>query len=196
DGKKIERLTKGDWEIDWFAVDPSGSRIYIQANKEEHAQWQLYAVDVESRSLTRLSPKEGTYDSPSMSKDGSFIVCQYSTLGVPTDLVRVNTDPRVVASAGNMPPESNVVQLTHSVPAEFKTIHWTIPEVVQFKARDGQMVPGFVYKPENFDASKKYPVVVFVHGAGYLQNVNKGWSYYYREYMFHTRLNQLGYVAF
>ena len=187
DGKNTERLTKGDWEIDWFTVDPSGDKVYIQANKEEHAQWQIYAVDVATHSLTRLTTRVGMYDNPTMAKDGSFIVCNYSNLGVPTELVCVNT--RV------MPPVDQI-QLTHSVPAEFNTIAWTIPDVVQFKARDGKMIPAFVYKPSQFDSTKKYPVVVFVHGAGYLQNVNRSWSYYYREYMFHTRLNQLGYVVF
>ena len=59
-----------------------------------------------------------------------------------------------------------------------------MPIIVNFKSRDGKMIPSYIYKPANFDSTKKYPAVVFVHGAGYLQNVVRGWSYYYREFMF------------
>jgi len=92
--------------------------------------------------------------------------------------------------------QNRELQLTHSVPAEFGTIHLTVPEIVQFKSRDGKSIPAMIYKPADFSAAKKYPVVVFVHGAGYLQNVFNGWSYYYREYLFHTRLTQKGYIVF
>jgi dipeptidyl aminopeptidase/acylaminoacyl peptidase len=52
-----------------------------------------------------------------------------------------------------------------------------------------------VYTPKGFDATKKYPAVMFVHGAGYLQNVHQHWSSYFREYMFHNLLTQKGYVV-
>ena len=87
-------------------------------------------------------------------------------------------------------------QLTNSVPDEFAGIAWVKPEIVHFTAKDKKSIPAMIYKPAGFDSTKKYPVVVFVHGAGYLQNVFRGWSYYYREYMFHHRLTQKGYVVF
>ena len=51
------------------------------------------------------------------------------------------------------------------------------------------------YLPKDFDASKKYPAVLFVHGAGYTQNVHEQWPYYFREQMFHNLLNEHGYVV-
>ena len=41
-----------------------------------------------------------------------------------------------------------------------------------------------VYTPKDFDPARKYPAVVFVHGAGYLQEVTYGWSSYFHEFMF------------
>ncbi len=195
DGKHTDQLTHGEWEILWFAPDPSGKNVYILANKDDHSSWQLFSVDVETKALTRLSRHDGSYADPVLAKDGSFIVAKYSELDKPSDYVRISTHTHVVAYAGTAP-ETDEVQLTHSVPAEFQTQHWTVPAIVNFKSRDGKMIPSFIYKPVNFDSTKKYPVVVFVHGAGYLQNVVRGWSYYYREFMFHTHLTQLGYVVF
>lgn len=194
DGKHTDRLTRGEWEIRWYALDPSGKTIYLLANKDDHAQWQLFSCDVGTKTLMRISSREGTYDNTMLSKDGSFILASYSNLGVPEELVRVPTIARAAAQgAVQMDRE---IQLTWTTPPEFTAIKWTIPEIVQFKARDGKMVPAFIYKPAHFDPSKKYPVVVFVHGAGYIQNVYRGWSYYAHEYMFHTLLNRLGYVVF
>jgi len=85
--------------------------------------------------------------------------------------------------------------LTANVPDEFHSIRWITPDIVHFRARDGVTVPMMIYKPQHFDSTKQYPVVVFVHGAGYLQNVYRGWSYYYRETMFNNRLVQQGYVV-
>jgi len=52
-----------------------------------------------------------------------------------------------------------------------------------------------VYTPPGWSADGSYPAVAFVHGAGYLQNVVRGWSPYWHEFMFHTLLTRRGYVV-
>ncbi|MCH8896399.1 MAG: S9 family peptidase, partial [Proteobacteria bacterium] len=52
-----------------------------------------------------------------------------------------------------------------------------------------------LYLPADYDQYKKYPAVMFVHGAGYTQNAHLGWPYYFREFMFHTLLTQNGYIV-
>ena len=51
------------------------------------------------------------------------------------------------------------------------------------------------YEPENKEPGKKYPIVMFVHGAGYLQNVHQRYPAYFREQMFHNLLVQKGYIV-
>ena len=63
---------------------------------------------------------------------------------------------------------------------EFKSYPWHDPELITFTARDGAQVYARLYKPANPHPLK--PAVVFVHGAGYLQNAHKWWSYYFHEY--------------
>ncbi|HJW30851.1 MAG TPA: prolyl oligopeptidase family serine peptidase, partial [Saprospiraceae bacterium] len=200
DGTKLKKLTGGQWEIRWFDIHPKDAKIFFLANKEEHAQWQVYALDLNSTNIVRLSQHEGTYEGLTLAKDGSMLIGGYSNFGNPTELVRISTNVSVETYATNgvttaSPRGTTELLLTSSTPGEFRNIHWTIPEVVQFKSRDGISIPAMIYKPLNFEPTKKYPVVVFVHGAGYLQNVFRGWSYYYREFMFHHRLIQKGYVV-
>lgn len=200
DGSGRRKLTNGDWEIHWLDLAADGNRIYFQANKDDNHQWQLFALEMKSAAILRLSTKDGSYESPQLSKDGSYIVARYSNFGRPTELVRVPTSPATqlasTAISNHVITGAGEIILTSSSTEEFKAIKWSIPEIVHFKASDGTSVPAMIYKPQNFDPAKKYPVVVFVHGAGYLQNVYRGWSYYYREYMFHHRLTQRGYVVF
>ncbi|MEC8883828.1 MAG: prolyl oligopeptidase family serine peptidase, partial [Bacteroidota bacterium] len=68
-----------------------------------------------------------------------------------------------------------------------------VPENITFKADDGAMVPARLYVPEA--SVKNNAAVVFVHGAGYLQNAHKWWSSYFREYMFNNMLTDLGYTV-
>ena len=52
-----------------------------------------------------------------------------------------------------------------------------------------------LYRPAQLEAGRKYPVVMFVHGAGYLQNVSDRYPNYFREQMFHNLLVQQGYIV-
>ncbi|MEQ1934399.1 MAG: prolyl oligopeptidase family serine peptidase, partial [Fimbriimonadaceae bacterium] len=77
--------------------------------------------------------------------------------------------------------------------AEWHAGPWIDPPIVMVPARDGTLVPARMYKPKKW--KKGGPAVIFVHGAGYLQNVYAGWSHYYREYMFHHLLMEKGYMV-
>jgi dipeptidyl aminopeptidase/acylaminoacyl peptidase len=72
---------------------------------------------------------------------------------------------------------------------------WNEPKFISFAAKDGTKIPAKIYLPAAFDKKKKYPMVIFVHGAGYLQNVINGWNNYYREFMFNEMLTGKGYVV-
>ena len=82
---------------------------------------------------------------------------------------------------------------TKAQSAEFKSYAWKDPEIITFKANDGALIDARLYKPTTIAASK--PTVIFVHGAGYLQNAHKWWSSYLREYMFHNLLVDKGYTV-
>ena len=196
-GRNVRQLTDGEWELSWFDAAPAGDAVLFLANKEERSQWQLYSLDLKSRKVSRLSKKEGTYEDPVRSKDGSFIVATYSDLAKPGELVRVSAATPVDGTTnGIFTAMDRERQLTRTIPAEFSEIAWVKPEFVHFQSKDKKSIPAMIFKPAGFDSTKKYPVVVFAHGAGYLQNVFRGWSYYFREYMFHHRLTQRGYVVF
>ena len=101
-----------------------------------------------------------------------------------------SVDMNVGSLAGGNP---EAEQITYSNTDEFKSYDWKDPEIITFKASDGAEVHARLYQA---DASvKNKAAVIFVHGAGYLQNAHKWWSSHFREYMFHNLLTDLGYTV-
>jgi dipeptidyl aminopeptidase/acylaminoacyl peptidase len=94
-------------------------------------------------------------------------------------------------------PGAAAKQVTTSPTAEWRSFAWIDPRVITFGARDGAQVYARLYTPEMIGARRDpaHPGVVFVHGAGYLQNAHKYWSEYSREYMFNNLLASRGYVV-
>jgi dipeptidyl aminopeptidase/acylaminoacyl peptidase len=91
-------------------------------------------------------------------------------------------------------PNARAEQITFKAQSdEFKSYTWRDPAVISFPARDGASVYARVYEPAKPDPNK--PAVLFVHGAGYLQNAHKWWSSYFREYMFNNMLAEKGYYV-
>ena len=87
-------------------------------------------------------------------------------------------------------------QITESTTEEWRRGPWIAPEIVMVRVRDGTEVPARLYRPRGEVAPEgRRPAVVFVHGAGYLQNVHNWWSSYFREYMFHHFLAAHGYTV-
>ena len=117
-----------------------------------------------------------------LSPDEKFLAILHSYSNVPTELyVQGN-------KVGAKP-----IRLTSGQSEEFKNYAWRDPQLVTFPAQDGAQVPARLYTP---DSSKKNgAAVLFVHGAGYLQNAHKWWSSYFREYFFHNLLTDLGYTV-
>ena len=103
----------------------------------------------------------------------------------------------ILHSTANHPPELYLQanrpgapwrQVTESTSEEFRRYAWRVPELVLVPARDGVQVPARLYRPARSNGAG----VIFVHGAGYLQNAHKWWSSYSREYLFHHFLAERG----
>jgi dipeptidyl aminopeptidase/acylaminoacyl peptidase len=90
-------------------------------------------------------------------------------------------------------PNGKWTRLTYSTSSSFDSIEWVKPEVITIPASDGIPVYARLYKPEATQSNGA--AVLFVHGAGYLQNAHNYWSNYFREYMFHNLLLAEGYTV-
>ncbi|HVK48005.1 MAG TPA: prolyl oligopeptidase family serine peptidase, partial [Pseudobacter sp.] len=141
-----------------------------------------YRLPVTGGKAEQLTSLTGS-NQVTLSPDEKWLAWLYSYSNKPWELYIQENKP------GAKPQQ--VTNLAQS--PEFASYQWRDPEVITFAARDGANVHARLYRPANPHASK--PAVIFVHGAGYLQNAHKWWSSYFREYMFHNLLADNGYTV-
>lgn len=179
-------LVSGQQEVQSLTLSAAGDYIYYVSNPEHPGIYDVFRVNLQTGTSQQLTQLKGMTDYQ-LSPDGQKLLLTHSTITKPNELWLANAD-------GSGAP----TQLTHTTTDTFHAIEWQIPQVVAIDSPyDDQPVFAKVFYPKGYDAAQaqQYPAVMFVHGAGYLQNVHYGWSGYFREYMFHNLLAEQGYVV-
>jgi dipeptidyl aminopeptidase/acylaminoacyl peptidase len=176
---KKTAITSGKYEVQNIDLSNDKKWFYIITNEVHPGEKQYYKVPVTGGKAERLTSLTGNNE-VTLSPDEKWIAIRYSYSNKPWELYLQENKP------GAKP-----VQITNSITEEFKSYNWRDPEITTIKARDGADIYTRVYRPQNPNGA----AVVFVHGAGYLQNAHKWWSSYFREYMFHNLLADKGYTV-
>ena len=180
---KPQALTSGKWETSMPVPSADGNGFYFLCNLQSPGDYEVCAVDGAGGKVRELTALNGVEDF-SLSPDGTQLLVRYSGAYLPAQLA-------VVPAAGG---QAKV--LTDTRTAAFKAREWIQPKLVQVPSKHGAgVVWAKYYGPENLEPGKKYPIAMFVHGAGYLQNVHQRYPAYFREQMFHNLLVQKGYVV-
>lgn len=178
---RIKALTKGKFEIYNPFLSQNYRYWYFTSNETHPGERHFYRMDLNGKNKIKLTSMPGRND-VTLSPDEKYMVIRYSYANKPWELFLQENNP-----------EGKPMQITHSLTNEFLSYQWREPEFITFKARDGVRVPARLYRPEKVTPGS--PAVIFVHGAGYLQNAHKWWSSYFREYMFHNLLVDKGYIV-
>jgi dipeptidyl aminopeptidase/acylaminoacyl peptidase len=185
------QLTKGNWQVEWAKWNAEGDEVIYLSTEENPAERQFYAIEpATGKKVLIPSLKKGLRGSPQMDEVSGrpMLVYSFSRWDQPDDLYAQRVCPRC---SEQMTP----VRLTNTVPAGFMSRQWSEAKFIDIPSRDGKVIKSKIYLPAGHNAKQRYPMVVFVHGAGYLQNTINGWNNYYREFMFNEMLTQKGYVV-
>lgn len=178
--KKVQ-LTQGNWEVRGVVVSKDKKAFYLTTNQTHPGNRGFYKMNVSDAVLQPILTKDGAHE-VSLSPDEKNLLVRYSYKNKPWELYWASNKKA-----------SSLEQITVSTTKEFESYKWRTPEVITFKAQDGTSVYARLYKPSTSQSNKA--AVIFVHGAGYLQNAHNHWSTYHREYMFHNMLTDLGYTV-
>ncbi|MET0892819.1 MAG: S9 family peptidase [Pseudoxanthomonas sp.] len=181
DGGKPVQLTSGQWEASAPVPAVDGDGYFFLCNRKQPGRYEVCRVDGgKLRELTDL----GGVEDFTLSPDGSQLLLHHSASYLPSQLSVID------ANGGDAKP------LTDTRTPAFKSRQWIEPQMVQVPSRHGAgQVWAKYYGPATLEAGKHYPIVMFVHGAGYLQNVHARYPAYFREQMFHNLLVQRGYIV-
>lgn len=178
---KKTQLTNGNWEVRDLALSRDKKVFYLTTNTTHPGNRNFYKLNTAGGALGPILTKDGAHEVV-VSPDEKSLLVRYSYKNIPWDFY-------VAENKKN----TTLQQITSSVSSDFKKYKWREPEVITFKAQDGIAVNARLYTPKAENTNKA--AVIFVHGAGYLQNAHNYWSNYYREYMFHNMLTDLGYTV-
>lgn len=178
-GDKV-RLTEENYEVYDFYITNDGSTRYIVANKSHPGNRDVYQL-MSDGSLKTIWANDG-YHELYVSPDGKFLAQRYS----------YKTSPWELYFSTSSKPQSST-KITKSTSPSFEEYQWYDPKVITLQTEENQPVYARIYQPEvNI---KNNAAIIFVHGAGYLQNAHNYWSTYHREYMFHNLLRDNGYTV-
>ena len=171
-GGPPKQLTSGEFEVDSVELSHDKQWFYLITSEGSPFERHLWRMPIGGGARTKLTTTAGEHQA-AVSPDGGAIADVYSYT--------------------NKPPELYVdaKRITTSPAPEFASYPWLDVPIVRIPARDKAQLPARIYEPVTPNGA----AVIFVHGAGYLQNVTRGWSSYFREYMFHHILRERGFTV-
>ncbi len=174
----VEALTSGPFEVSDPVLSRDGRTWFFQSSEGDLGQRHVYRMDADGSDKERLTEGVGRWDF-ALHPSGDRLALLFS---------QANRPPEVYVQEVE---GEEAERVTDSPTDEWLAYPWREAEIVEVPASDGALVPARIYRPDNPNGA----AVLFVHGAGYLQNAHRWWSSYLREYQFHHLLADRGYVV-
>lgn len=176
-------LTTGRFEVTDVQLSTDGRWFYVRANAEGPADYDIYRLPSAGGALTRVTRLRGVKEY-ALDGEGRRLLVTHSSSYVP---------PRLALVAADGTGEAR--ELTDPRTPAYRAIPWLEPEFVELPSTHGAgTLRAKLYRDPNAAPGPR-PAVLFVHGAGYTQDVHRQFPYYFREQMFHNRLVAKGYVV-
>jgi len=181
-GEMLRQLTKGPWVVeDVLGFNRKDKSIIIASNEKSAIQRNIYRVDIKTGKRTLLDNGRGSHRGE-LSESGMYLVDRYTEPDVPRNIDVVSTQTA-----------KTVRLLTAADP--WQGYQQPIFESGTIKAADGRTDLYYrMVKPHDFDATKKYPTVVYVYGGPHAHNVEASWHWQSRTW--ETYMAQKGYIVF
>jgi dipeptidyl aminopeptidase/acylaminoacyl peptidase len=186
-------LTSGRWEASSPQLSADGKQFFFVCNRAWPGDYEVCAVPIGGGAVREVTALDGVEDFV-LSPDGQQLAVRHSDSYMPPQLA-------VIGANGG-----DARTLTDTRSPAFKAMSWIEPQYVQVPSKhidrkhiDQKQGAGTIwgkyYAPKTLEPGKRYPIALFVHGAGYLQNVHDKYPNYFREQMFHNLLVQQGYIV-
>ncbi|MDW3192362.1 MAG: prolyl oligopeptidase family serine peptidase [Cytophagales bacterium] len=177
---KVQRLTDGEFEVQFVSMGPQGKSMYYSSNQEDIDRQHIWKTEISSGKTTQLSKGTGVEWGPVAIKDQ--VVAIASTGTQPASVVKL---------------EKKSIEPLSDANDNYRSSQLVQPEQVIFKAEDGMEIHAQLFKPSNYDPNKQYPGLLFFHGGSRRQMLmgfhHRG--YYHYAYAQNQYLASLGYMV-
>lgn len=162
DGTLVKQLTKGKWEVKADnGFNEKGDLLFFHANEQSPVNQDFYSVNVKTAEVKRLTYGNGFHTCVLDSK-GNYFIDNYTNVTTPREYNIINTTTK---KAVNIFKADNPIK-------EFKLGSWNLFTI---KNNEGTDLYCRIFKPVNFDSTKKYPVLVYLYNGPHSQMVTNTW---------------------
>ncbi len=181
---EVRPLTQGQYEVSEPQLSADGRWFYLLSNAAAPYSYDVYRVSSSGGPLQRITRLEGV-ERAQLDRSGKQLLLSYSSSYMRTQIAVAKAD------GSAMPRE-----LTDTRSDDYKSSSWIRPEIIKIPSTHfGGVIYAKLYRDRSAGTTEKKPAVLFVHGAGYMQDVHLHYSYYFREQMFNNLLARKGYVV-
>lgn len=161
-GTLIKQLTKGNWEVKAEnGFDEKGERLFFHANEQSPVNQDFYSVNLKSGEVKRLTYGNG-FHVCTVDAKGKYIVDNFTSSTIPREYNIINSETK---KAVNIFKAENPVK-------DYKLGTWSLFTI---KNAEGTDLYCRLFKPVNFDSTKKYPVLVYLYNGPHSQMVTNTW---------------------
>ena len=161
-GKLIKQLTKGNWEIkDENGFDEKGENLFFHANEQSPVNQDFYSLNLKTGITKRLTQDNG-FHSVVLNDKGTYFIDNFSSCNTPREY-------RIVNTANS---KSNTFFKAENPVKEYKLGKWNMFTI---KNAEGTDLYCRLFKPIDFDSTKKYPVLVYLYNGPHSQMVTNSW---------------------
>ncbi|MFN4299997.1 MAG: S9 family peptidase [Thermaurantimonas sp.] len=182
-GKKISRITRGNWDVtEFYGYDPSTRTLYFQASALHPGRTEVYSIGLNGRNMRRLTSDDGT-NIASFSKTFRYFIHTHSRSGKPPVIAMRDNTGKLIRMLESNETAQNRLESYNLSPTEF----------FAFKTSEGVELHGWMIKPADFDPNKKYPVLMHVYGGPGAQTVVD--RYDPANHFWHQMLAQKGFIV-
>jgi len=181
-GSLIQQLTKGEFEVsEIVGIDEEKELIYFLSTEDSPFERQLYQINFKGKKKKKLTQTSGMH-SISASSSHSYFVDTYSSMTQPGVTKLINAKGET---------EKTLVD-NSTLEKRLSGLNIMAPDFFSFTSSEQVKLNGWMIKPSDFDASKKYPLLMFVYGGPGSQEVLNQWGNF--DYLWYQMLAQQGYI--
>ncbi|MES2138486.1 MAG: DPP IV N-terminal domain-containing protein [Bacteroidota bacterium] len=162
-GKLVKQLTKGNWVITDFAgFDEKGTKAFYSSTAESPITRNFYSLDLKKGKTTKITSGEGTH-TVILNNDASYFIDNFQSSIV----------PREISISNNKGKKVQTIKQSENPLKDYKLGQMSI---FKLKSANGNDLYCRMFKPVDFDSTKKYPVIVYLYGGPNVQLVNNTWN--------------------
>jgi dipeptidyl-peptidase-4 len=161
-GKLIKQLTKGNWEVKMEnGFDEKGERLFFHANDQSPVNQDFYSVNLKSGVVTKITNGSGFHNCI-IDEKGNYVLDNFSSTNTPREYYVINTSTK----------KSTAIYKADNPIKDYKLGSWNLFTI---KNNEGTDLYCRLFKPVNFDSTKKYPVLVYLYNGPHSQMVTNTW---------------------